>query len=236
MSDKSNEDYYDEFADWYERDRHGGYHALIDAMETDLVLPFAEGRKVLEIGCGTGLILRHVAPVAALAVGLDISPRMLERAQARGLNVVRASATELPFSDASFDLVYSFKVLSHVREIDRAFFEMARVTKPGGQLVLEFYNPWSLRYLAKRLRAGRISERTTEAAVFTRYDTLLSLKHRLPTSLVLERVSGIRVVTPAAFLHRLPVIKSLLRRVEWGARHSLLKFFGGFLVLHLRRR
>lgn len=235
MSVKDSETYYDEFADWYERHRHGGYHALIDQLETDLVLPLARDRDVLEIGCGTGLILRHIDRVADLAVGIDISEQMLRRARERGLNVARASATALPFADRTFDLVFSFKVLSHVEDIDRALAEAMRVTKVGGQLVLEFYNPLSLRYLSKKVWKGRISRQTTEAAVFTRFDGLGSLKKRLPPGLELTAVSGIRVLTPHAGLHKVPVVGRVLGRLEWYARDSWLRYFGGFLALHLRR-
>ncbi len=235
MSHKDNQSYYDEFAGWYEKHRHDGYHALIDALESDLVVPLAADKRVLEVGCGTGLILRHLDPIADLAVGVDISPGMLGQAQARGLNVVRGSATHLPFETASFDLVYSFKVLSHVEDIDRAFSEMARVTVPGGRLVLEFYNPHSLRYLSKRVWSGRISKSTTEAAVYTRFDSLRSLRDRLPGSLRLDDVSGVRVVTPHAALHRIPGIRDVMAQLEWKARDSFLRYFGGFLVLHLTR-
>jgi ubiquinone/menaquinone biosynthesis C-methylase UbiE len=233
---KDTESYYDEFADWYENDRHDGYHVLIDELQTDLVLPMARNATVLEVGCGTGLILRNVAKVADYAVGIDISDRMLQQAQARGLRAIQGSATEIPFEDERFDLVYSFKVLSHVRDLDRALSEMARTTRPGGRLILDFYNPWSLRYLAKRLKRGKISPNTTEAAVFTRFDSLPSLRRRLPSQLEMERVSGVRVLTPHAIVHRLPLLRTLMARLEWKARDSILRYFGGFLALHLRRR
>jgi SAM-dependent methyltransferase len=167
---------------------------------------------------------------------VDISEKMLHRARARGLTVARASATHLPFVDQRFDVVYSFKVLSHVRDIDRALAEAVRVTRPGGELLLEFYNPFSLRFLAKKLRAGRISQSTSEDAVYTRFDSLGSLKRRLPSDVTLEDVRGIRVFTPHAQLHRVPGLRRLLARLEWLGRDSLFRYFGGFLVLHLRRQ
>ncbi len=106
----------------------------------------------------------------------------------------------------------------------------------GGELVLEFYNPMSLRYLAKKIRKGQISTTTTEAAVYTRFDTLSSLKKALPPEVELMRVAGIRVFTPHAALLRVPVLGRVLARLEWLARDSLLGHFGGFLALHLRRR
>src|SRR5262245_29395849 len=147
-SDADNRAYYDDFSHGYERERGRGYHQLLDDLEMSIVSPLARGRRVLEIGCGTGLILERIAREARSASGIDLSPGMLQTARARGLDVTLASATQLPFSDSSFDLVCSFKVLAHVPEIERALSEAARVTRPGGQLVLEFYNPWSLRYLA----------------------------------------------------------------------------------------
>ena len=67
--------YYDEFARAYERHRRpndpGGYHALVDDLEIDLVRKFGEGRDVLECGCGTGLILERIAAFARSASGID---------------------------------------------------------------------------------------------------------------------------------------------------------------------
>ncbi|HEY3497288.1 MAG TPA: class I SAM-dependent methyltransferase [Polyangiaceae bacterium] len=229
--------YYDDFSTGYERERHHGYHALLDELELDVTLPFARGREVLEVGCGTGLILSRVTEHAARAVGVDLSPGMLALARERGLEVSEASATALPFSDASFDLVYSFKVLAHVPEIERALSEMARVCRPGGLVLAELYNPWSLRYVAKKLAGpGKISDGRSEADVYTRWDAPTALDRLLPAELERLEVRGLRVFTPAAFVHRLPVVGELLGLAERAVTRSPLRWFGGFLVVVAKKR
>src|SRR5690349_25170635 len=108
-TDADNRAYYDDFSKGYERERAAGYHRLLDDLEVSVVAPLSRGKRVLEVGCGTGLILSRLAPEAAFACGLDLSPNMLSGARGRGLDVVLGSATHLPFPDASFDLVCSFK-------------------------------------------------------------------------------------------------------------------------------
>ncbi|RAL22769.1 class I SAM-dependent methyltransferase [Lujinxingia litoralis] len=237
MGRKDNQSYYDEFAAWYERERHDGYHRLIDDLEVDLVSRYGRGKDCLEVGCGTGLILERVSRVARRAAGIDLSPGMLEQARARGLEVSEGCATELPFEDASFDVVYSFKVLAHVEDIRKAVAEAARVVRPGGVLLLEFYNPKSIRYLAKNLGGPqKISEETRESAVYTRWDDPETIAGYLPEDVELMEWAGVRVFTPAAFLHKVPVVGSTLRKLEFVARDSPLSRFGGFLVAVARRK
>lgn len=229
---QDNRSYYDEFSTWYENERHHGYHAMIDDLEFDILKPYLKGKDVLEIGCGTGLILERAAEISKTALGIDISEGMLKHALDRGLEGVLADVTHLPFADESFDLVYSFKVLAHVEDIDRALKEMARVTRPGGILVLEFYNKLSGRYLAKKIAGPqKISDKTHEGAVFTRWDTPMDLKHRLPSNLSLIDYSGVRVITPFAGIHKLPVIGSIFSKGEFLLRDSPAKYLGGFLVM-----
>jgi SAM-dependent methyltransferase len=232
------QDYYDRFAAHYETERHHGYHRLIDELELELVRRFGAGKDVFEAGCGTGLLLREAATVARRAVGLDLSRGMLAPAQGRGLAVVQGSLTDVPLPSASFDLVYSMKVLAHVPPIERAIAELARLTRPGGTLLLEFYNPRSLRYLAKLLGGpGRIAEGTTEKHVFTRFDTLARARSYLPTELELVAVRGVRVVTPTSRVFAFP---PLGRVFSWAERIAcdapVLRGFGGFLVLVARKR
>ena len=232
-----NRNYYDQFAAGYENERHHGYHALIDQLELAATLPLARGARVLEAGCGTGLILRAVAPVARAAVGLDLSQGMLAQARARGLDVVHGSVTDLPFADGEFDLAYSFKVLAHVEQIERALGEMARVVRPGGHVIAEFYNPYSLRGLIKRLkRPTAISASANDHQVFTRYDTLGDIKRHLPPSLRVVDVRGVRVLTPVSAVHDLPIVGPAVAALEHRvATAPLLRMLGGFMVVTAKK-
>jgi ubiquinone/menaquinone biosynthesis C-methylase UbiE len=101
--------------------------------------PFA---RSLEIGAGTGYFSLNLlqSGVVGEATCTDISPGMLatleHNAAELGLDVETAAcdAAELPFADASFDLVLGHAVLHHLPDLDRAFAEFARVLKPGGTL------------------------------------------------------------------------------------------------------
>ncbi|MDB4973206.1 MAG: Methyltransferase type 11 [Myxococcaceae bacterium] len=236
LPDSNNRAYYDDFSTSYERERGAGYHQLIDDIEVDAVRELAHGKTVLEAGCGTGLVLSRLAQVASSAHGFDLSLGMVQRARARGLSVALGSVTSVPFRDDSFDLVCSFKVLAHVPDITEALRELARVTRPGGMLALEFYNPWSLRYAAKRIAGpGQISEGRTEADVYTRWDTPFTIPKLLPKNLELLDYRGVRVVTPAAFVHKLPGVRHAFAAAERASVRSPLRYFGGFLVALLRK-
>lgn len=237
---RATREYYNEFANRYEDRRGGrdpgGYHDLVDDLEIDFVQRFGRGGDILEVGCGTGLLLGRIQDFARTARGVDLSPGMLERARARGLDVVEGSATSLPFPDESFDVACSFKVLAHVRDIGRALAEMARVVRPGGHVIAEFYNPLSFRGLAKRLGpAGEISHRTREDAVYTRFDTPAQAARHLPPGLRLKASRGVRIVTPAAMAMRLPGVREVLRRAEWALCDSPLHRFGGFWIAAAQR-
>ncbi len=226
--------YYDRFSETYDNERHRGYHRLIDELELDLVRRYGAGKDVFEAGCGTGLLLREAAEVARSAVGLDLSRGMLTPARARGLTVVQGSLTDVPLPSASFDLVYSMKVLAHVPPIERAVAELSRLVRPGGHLLLEFYNPLSLRYLAKRLGGpGRIaSDGTDESHVYTRFDRLARARSYLPPDLELVAVRGVRVVTPSSHVFAWPPLGKLFAWAERAACDApLLRNLGGFLIL-----
>jgi ubiquinone/menaquinone biosynthesis C-methylase UbiE len=233
-----NQDYYDAFAPHYERERHHGYHALIDRLETRIAQEFSHDARVLEAGCGTGMILKEVAPIARQAIGLDISPGMLAQARSRGLNVVHGSVTQLPFPNNQFDTAYSFKVLAHVERIAAAMGELARVVRSGGHVIAEFYNPWSLRYLVKRLKPPtRIAHGTHDEHVFTRYDSLARVRSYLPPSLEVIDVRGVRVVTPVSHVHKLPLLRDAFAFLEEHAAGApVLRRLGGFMVVVAKKR
>ena len=238
--DQATRAYYDEFAARYEDARRpndpDGYHALLDDLEVDFTERYSRGRDVLEVGCGTGLLLSRLAPNARRAEGVDLSPGMLAKARDRGLKVREGSATELPYEDHSFDVVVSFKVLAHVPDIGLALLEMARVTKPGGVMLAEFYNPVSFRGLAKILGpAGKIGEQTRENAVYTRFDPPWRVRKLLPPHCAIEATRGVRIVTPAAAAMKIPGLRRALRWAEWSLCDSPLAYFGGFWIAAIRK-
>ncbi len=231
--------YYDAFAARYEARRGGnvpgGYHDMLDDLEIDFLRPFGRGGEVLEVGCGTGLLLERIAGFASRAVGIDLSPGMLEHARARGLDVAEGSATDLPFDAESFDVACSFKVLAHVEDLDRALSEMLRVVRPGGVVVAELYNRRSLRALVKRFGpAGAVADRLDESAVYTRFDDPAEVVARLPAGAHLEAERGVRIVTPAAKALELPVIGPVLRFAEERLADRFARL-GGFWIAAIRK-
>jgi len=242
-SHEANRRYYDAFAHRYEARRGendpGGYHELLDELESGFVARFGEGRNVLEVGCGTGLVLSRIARFASSARGVDLSPGMLERARERGLDVREGSVTALPFSDAEFDVTCSFKVLAHVPEIETALGEMLRVTRPGGHVLAEFYNPLSLRGLLRRFGpAGAIAHGADERNVYTRFDTPADVRRlvaRLPGAPRIVASRGVRIVTPAALVMRAPGVRAAFRAAEHALCDSPLSQFGGFWIAAIRK-
>jgi len=235
LDQSANRRYYDAFAEHYERERgarsRGGYHDLIDELEAEFVRRFATGKDVLEVGCGTGLVLSRIAGFAHCARGVDLSPRMLDHARARQLDVQLGSATDLPFDDDTFDVSCSFKVLAHVQDIELALAEMARVVRPGGHVIAEFYNPWSLRGLIKRFGPARpVADGVDEGQVFTRYDSPREADRLMPDSCRRVAARGVRIALPSALLLRVP----LLDRAFWFAERrlcdSVFSRFGGFWI------
>jgi SAM-dependent methyltransferase len=104
-----------------------------------------DGMHVLDCGCGPGSITCGVARrfPAAQVTGVDFAESQIARAQARaageGIANVSfrvASAYDLPFRDASFDVVFSHALLEHLQEPARAFAEFCRVLRAGGRVAV----------------------------------------------------------------------------------------------------
>ena len=119
-------------------------HANKAALENlvALVAP-ATTAEVLDIATGAGNVALAFAPHVARVVALDLTPAMLEQtlktAASRGLTNVEAVqglAEELPFEDASFDVVTVRLAPHHYADIQKAVDEMARVARPGGKVVI----------------------------------------------------------------------------------------------------
>lgn len=124
------------FAPWAER--------LIDEVDLE------SDDRVLDVGCGTGIVARRVADRvggAGTVVGLDINEKMLEVAETTAaesrLEVEwrHGDATDLPFSDGTFDVVLCQQALQFVTEPPTAFQEMHRVLSPGGRIAVSVWRP-----------------------------------------------------------------------------------------------
>jgi SAM-dependent methyltransferase len=123
--------------------------AWADAGHEDDVLPLfldllpAPPRRTLDIGCGEGRVTRELRRRGHDATGVDVAERLVELAGARdtGGDYRVAGVENLPFEDASFDLVVAFNVLMNVDDPARAVDEARRVLGAGGHLCASIVHP-----------------------------------------------------------------------------------------------
>jgi arsenite methyltransferase len=106
--------------------------------------PMSEGETVLDLGCGAGtdlLIAAQMVGASGRAIGVDITPSMLERARQSASDMGLANVElhegpieQLPLADESIDVVISNGVIDLVPDKDAVFSEIRRVLKPGGRV------------------------------------------------------------------------------------------------------
>jgi len=118
------------------------------------------GLRVLDVGCGGGLLAEKLAAMGCSVVGVDKSPATLDVAKehsvSMGLNItyLEANAESLPFADDEFDVVFCCDVLEHVDSVDTVIKGIARVLKPDGVFFFDTIN----RTLMSKLVAIKIAQ------------------------------------------------------------------------------
>ncbi|YCK36780.1 class I SAM-dependent methyltransferase [Actinomadura sp. ATCC 39365] len=119
-----------------------------DAVASGAVAPpGAEGRverrpeRVLDVGCGTGVVTAAALAAGAQVTAVDADPAMLELVARRhpAATVRRATLPVLPFEDASFDAVAGNFVVNHVADVPATLAELHRVLRPGGAVALTWW-------------------------------------------------------------------------------------------------
>lgn len=143
-------DEYAELASTY--DSKWSFYVEATTRETMARLVLQPTDRLLDVGCGTGMLLQRLSAIhpAAQMFGVDPVPEMLERARCRlspATELREGWAEKLPFAAEQFDTVVSCNMFHYIRQPAVALREMGRVLRPGGQLLI---TDWCDDYLACR--------------------------------------------------------------------------------------
>ncbi len=159
---------FDARAGSYESGWRGRLHRQIADRTADLALTLGPApRRILDVGCGTGYLLRQFAarcPQAVELAGVDPAPAMIGAARAAGtdgrLRWLEGTAEELPFPGESFELVVSTTSFDHWADQQAGLAQCARVLAPGGWLVLaDLFSAWLVPSLIASRRKARTKRR-----------------------------------------------------------------------------
>ncbi len=92
--------------------------------------------RILENGCGVGMYVERLAPLAGQVIGLEYDESRAREAHQRAESITCAAGEGLPFSEGTFDLILSHEVLEHVQDDRQAVSEMVRALREGGRMVI----------------------------------------------------------------------------------------------------
>ena len=178
---EQNTAYYDQEAVVYDVNRYGSrsgkraeiFHKKI--LDCLLLEELDSDAKILELGCGTGRLLEHVASKPFTLYGMDMSSGMLDVARkrfgkypAQKVHLSMGEASGLDFSHGFFDAVYSILVINLIPDYQQVFCEIARILKPGGLFVFNVPNLASI-YLLGGLFVNLRGQTVTANQVGHRY-------------------------------------------------------------------
>ncbi|MDE2227816.1 MAG: class I SAM-dependent methyltransferase [Alphaproteobacteria bacterium] len=215
----------------YESWRAAPLGRITEAIEQRLVFDMIgelAGVRLLDAGCGDGVLVCAAAAKGAVATGIDLNPAMLAAGRMRAARTgVRATFLDgrverLPFASGSFDVVVSVTVLCFVSDAAAAVRELARVLRPGGRLVLGELGRWSLWAASRRVR-GWLGAATWKTARFRTAAELRALAEQ--ASLAVTAIRGAVYYPPVGLLARAlaPVDSGLGNLTTFGAAFVALR-------------
>ena len=105
--------------------------------------------RILDNGCGTGILFEALSCERRQIFGLDISQNMLRYAQKKAEKIVLGDSQELPFRERTFDLILCRSLLHHLPNSIKGIAEMARVLREGGEIILVETNRSVLSYIPR---------------------------------------------------------------------------------------
>lgn len=106
----------------------------------DFLRPDSTEGLILDVGCGVGQVVAMLIEKGYKAIGIEVSESSVRKAQQLGLPCYLYDGYKIPYPDNQFDRVGAFNVLEHVEEPEAFIFELVRVLKPEGKLVLSSPN------------------------------------------------------------------------------------------------
>lgn len=193
------------------------------------------GRRMLEIGSGTGTYTRALArQTAATVVGVDVTPVLVARARVRAPGNVRLASADveaLPFPASTFDAVVGNAVLHHLR-LERAVPELLRVLKAGGRFCFAEPNLLNPQVFLERKVSwiGRWFENSPGETAFTRWRLRRTLESFGLVEVAIRPFDFLYPATPAPLI---PAVERVGRALE---HVPLLAEVAGSLLITARKR
>ena len=131
--------------------QHAAFVPALGAPMLGVLAPQA-GERILDLGCGDGVLTAQIVESGAKVVGVDASPEMVAAARARGIDAHVVDASALTFV-SEFDAVFSNAVLHWVPDADAVLRGVSRALRPGGRFVAEFGGHLNVAAISAGMRA-----------------------------------------------------------------------------------
>jgi O-antigen biosynthesis protein len=186
---------------------HGGFQMAYEHLHRYLfALRFARGKRVLDVPTGSGYGAALLSAVAREVFALDLSAESLvcarEQCSGRGVAFVRGDASRIPFATASIDVAVAFEILEHLEDQEGLVSELARVTAPGGLVIVStpnrpvysdarsYTNPFHVRELDREQLVALLNARFSHVCVMGQQIRAGSMLSRPPDGTAHEVITG----------------------------------------------
>ncbi len=146
--DKCGKKYHD-----YRKSKQNFFNDKIDWPAVKTLIGNVKGKKVLDVGCGSGIYSRVLQKEGAIVSGIDISRALLKIARKECPNIEfrLADASKIPYKNSTFDIAYGSLMMHYIKDWHKPLKEICRVLKPGGKFIFSINNPVTFCRVKKKI-------------------------------------------------------------------------------------